>query len=248
MKAIMLVAGYATRLYPLTENKAKGLLPLAGRPIIDYTFDKLEKIDCIDEAILVSNHKFYEQFVQWANGYKGRIKITVLDDKTTSNDNRLGAIGDMQYAIDQCNVDDEIMVLVSDNYFTYSLVDYYNFYRKVNADCVLGCEFDDMDYLAHNFAVATIDQDSKITSLVEKPGVATSNIGVYATYIYTKDTVKLVKKYLAEGNSKDAPGNFPSWLYHFKPVYLYKFAGECYDIGTVKVYNELTDKLSKQNN
>ncbi len=247
MKAIMLVAGYATRLYPLTENKAKGLLPLNGRPIIDYTFDKLEEIKCVDEAILVSNHKFYNQFVDWSKTYSGRIKITVLDDNTTSNENRLGAIGDMQFAIENCNVDEEIMVLVSDNYFTYSLLDYYDFYKKVNADCVLGCTFEDMDYLAHNFAVATIDEDSKITGLVEKPGVANSNIGVYATYIYTKDTVKLIKKYLEEGNSKDAPGNFPSWLYKRKPVYLYKFNGECYDIGTVKVYNELNEKLSNSN-
>ena len=127
MKAIMLVAGYATRLYPLTENMPKGLLKLNGRAIIDYTFDKLEKIKEIDEAILVSNSKFYDQFCNWANNYKGRIKITVLNDGTTSNDNRLGAIGDMQFAIQNCHIDDEIMVLASDNYFTFELIDYYNF-------------------------------------------------------------------------------------------------------------------------
>ena len=244
MKAIMLVAGYATRLYPLTENMPKGLLPLAGRPIIDYTFDKLEEIKDIDEAILVSNHKFYNHFKTWGDNYSGRIKITVLDDGTTCNEDRLGAIGDIQFAIEKCNIDEEVMVLVSDNYFTYSLKDYYDYYKKVNADCILGTTFTDLDYLAHNFAVATVNEQNQVTSLKEKPGVAYSNIGVYATYLYKKDTVKLIKQYLEEGNSKDAPGNFPSWLYTRKPVYLYRFKGECHDIGTVKVYNELNEKLS----
>lgn len=246
MKAIMLVAGYATRLYPLTENKPKGLLPLAGKPIIDYTFKKLEEITEIDEAILVSNHKFYKHFFSWGKSYKGRIKITVLDDQTTCNEDRLGAIGDMQFAIQTCGIKDEIMVLVSDNYFTYSLKDYFDYYKKVDTDCILGTEFTDLEYLGKNFAVATVDDDNIVTSLVEKPGVAKSNIGVYATYIYKKDTVKLIKQYLDEGNSKDAPGNFPSWLYKRKPIHLYRFNGECYDIGTVKVYNELNEKLSNE--
>ena len=151
----------------------------------------------------------------------------------------------MQFAIDRCNINDEIMVLVSDNYFTYSLKDYFDYYRKVNADCILGTEFEDLEYLGKHFAVATVDENNVVTSLVEKPGVAPSNLGVYATYLYTADTVKMIKQYLNEGNSKDAPGNFPAWLHKRKPVYLYRFDGECYDIGTVKVYTELNEKLSK---
>ncbi len=240
----MLVAGYATRLYPLTENMPKGLLQLNGKTIIDYAFEKLEKIQEIDEAILVSNHKFYKHFVDWANQYQGRIKLTVLDDGTTSNDNRLGAIGDIQFSIDQCKIDDDVMVLASDNYFTFQLSDYYNFFKQKHSDCILGCEFDDLDYLAHNFGVAILDKDGRVKDMVEKPGVALSNVGIWAIYIYTKDTIKMIKQYLAEGNSKDAPGNFPSWLCHKKPVYAYLFQGECYDIGTIKVYNELNDKLT----
>ena len=124
----MLVAGYATRLKKLTENKPKGLLLLNNKPIINYTFEKLEKIGVIDEAILVSNSKFYEQFLEWAREYKGKIKISVLNDETTSNDNRLGAIGDLCFAIEKLKVNEEIMVFVSDNYFTYELKDFYDFY------------------------------------------------------------------------------------------------------------------------
>ena len=246
MKAIMLVAGYATRLYPLTENMPKGLLTLNGKTLIDYTFEKLEKIQEVEEAILVSNHKFFAQFDEWAKNYNGRIKITVLDDNTTSNEDRLGAIGDLQFAIDKFAIDEDIIVLVSDNYFTYELTELYDFYKEKNADCMLGCEFEDLEYLGKNFAVATIDEKQKVTSLVEKPGIAPSNIGVWATYIYTRDSVKLIKKYLEEGNNKDAPGHFPAWLHKIKDVYLYMFEGECYDIGTLKVYNELNEKLSKK--
>ena len=244
MKAIFLVAGYATRLYPLTKDRPKGLLPLNGKPILDYTMEKLEKIKQVDEAIFVSNHVFYNQFSDWAKNYTTNIKLTVIDDKTTNNDNRLGAIGDIYLAIKECNIEDEIIVLVSDNYFTYELTDYYDFYKSKQADCILGCEFEDLDYLAHHFAVVTINNDGKVVDLKEKPGVATSNLGAYATYFYTKDTVKLFEKYLREGNPKDAPGNFPAWLYKRKPVYFYKFQGECYDIGTIDVYEKLNKKLS----
>lgn len=256
MKAIMLVAGYATRLKKLTENKPKGLLLLNNKPIINYTFEKLEKIGVIDEAILVSNSKFYEQFLEWAREYKGKIKISVLNDETTSNDNRLGAIGDLCFAIEKLKVNDEIMVFVSDNYFTYELKDFYDFYINKKANCILGCEFADLEYLGTGFAVVCVDEENKVIDLIEKPLKDSnltvkdlrSNLGAYATYIYTKDTCNLIKEYLKEGNNKDAPGNLPAWLCkrNDTPVYFYTFKGECYDIGTPEVYYNLDKKL-KQN-
>ena len=104
MKAIVLVAGYAVRLYPLTENKPKALLTLNNKTLLDYLMDKVEEVDVIDEVILVSNEKFYDQFVEWSNTYIGSKKITVLNDGTSTNDTRLGAIGDTQFAIDQLNI------------------------------------------------------------------------------------------------------------------------------------------------
>ena len=125
---------------------------------------------------------------------------------------------------------------------------YCDYYKKVNADCILGTEFEDLEYLGKHFGVATVNKNNIVTSLVEKPGKTKSNLGVYATYLYKKDTVKLIKQYLEEGNSPDAPGNFPAWLHKRKPVYLYRFKGQCYDIGTIDVYNELNKKLSKKKN
>ncbi len=247
MKAIVLVAGYASRLYPLTLNTPKALLTLNNITLLDFLMGKVEEIDVIDEVILVSNDKFYHNFIEWKDTYTGSKKITILNDGTTSNETRLGAIGDIQYAIDKLNIDDEIMVLVSDNYFTFSLKDFYNFYKEIQSDCIIVTEFEDLEYLGKNFACVKLDENNRIVGMVEKPGgIPDTNIGAYASYIYKKDTVKMIKQYLDEGNNKDAPGNFPAWLYTRKPVYAYSFEGECYDIGTIEVYNKLNNELSNK--
>lgn len=246
MKAVVLVAGYATRLYPLTLDRPKALLTLNGKALLEYLFDKIDKVDVIDEVILVSNDKFYTQFVEFATLQANRrYKITVLNDNTKTNEDRLGAIGDIEYAIEKCNINEEMMVLVSDNYFTFELKDFYDFYKLRNNDCVLGTTFEDLDYLSHNFLVAKLDENQRLIKAVEKPGYAFSNIGIYASYIYKKETIPTFKKYLDDGNPKDAPGNFPCWLMNKKPVSTYLFKGECYDIGTIEVYNKLNKMISK---
>lgn len=248
MKAIVLVAGYASRLYPLTQNKPKALLTLNGTTLIDFLMKKVEEVKEIDDVILVSNHKFYDQFCDWIKTYHGRLKLTVLDDGTTTNEDRLGAIGDTQYAIEKMHIDDEIMLLVSDNYFTFTLKELYDYHKQKNADVLLVSHFDDLEYLGKHFACVTVDENSKITGMVEKPGgIPNTDMGAWASYIYTKDSVKLIKTYLDEGNNKDAPGNFPAWLYKRKPIYAYAFKGECYDIGTIDVYRSLDEKLKKEN-
>ena len=249
MKAIVLVAGYAMRLYPLTENTPKALLTLDNTTLLDFLMEKVKDVDAIDEVILVSNAKFYNQFVDWSDNYKGNLKITVLNDGTSTNETRLGAIGDTQFAIDQCNIDDEIMLLVSDNYFTFSLKSFYDFYKEHNSDCILVGQFPEekLEYLGKNFGCVTVDSNNQVTYMVEKPGgIPNTNLGAYASYIYTRDTVKLIKQYLDEGNNKDAPGHFPSWLYSKKPLFAYPFEGECYDIGTPEVYNELNEKVARE--
>lgn len=249
MKAIVLVAGYASRLYPLTLNTPKALLTLNGVTLLDYLMEKVADIDVIDEVILVSNDKFYNNFLEWKNTYTGNKKITVLNDGTSTNESRLGAIGDTQFAIDKLGIDEEIMLLVSDNYFTFSLKDFYDFYQKKQGDCLLVSEFDDLEYLGKNFACVKVGENDRIIGMVEKPGgIPDTNIGAYASYIYTKDSVKMIKQYLDEGNNKDAPGNFPAWLYKRKPVYAYSFVGECYDIGTIEVYNLINERMSKHKN
>lgn len=238
MKAILLVAGYATRLYPLTKNMPKALLNIAGKPILTSIYEQLETLDAVDEVYVVSNHKFYEHFVKWANELNGTKKITVIDDGTTNEDNRRGAIGDIKYTIDQMAIDEDIVVVAGDNFFTYKLKDMYDYYKKVNDDCVCVKEIDDVEELKA-FAVASLGADNRIEQLEEKPQQPKSNTAVFATYMYTKETIKLFEQYLNEGNKPDAPGYFVEWLYRKKPVYAYKFVGECYDIGTPQSYEEV---------
>ncbi len=244
MKAIILAAGYATRLYPLTIDKPKALLPIANKPILDYIVDEIETIEEIDDLIIVSNHKFYPNFEKWCKEKESRLNIIVLNDNTTDDTNKLGAIGDIEYAIEKLNIDDDILVMAGDNIFTFKLKDYYNAYKEKNSDFVLVKEMDRIEDL-RRMANVEITSDGKVVGMVEKPQNPKTNLAAFASYIYKKDTVPLIKKYLQDGNNPDAPGFFPSWLYKHKDVYAYTFTGECYDIGTPESYKEVNDIFSK---
>lgn len=238
MKAIILAAGYATRLYPLTKDRPKALLPVAGKPIIDYIVDEIETIECIDTIYVVTNHKFVDHFSDWAKDYSGQKLLKIIDDGTTNEDNRRGAIGDIHFVIDRESIDENLMIIAGDNLFTFKLRDYYDFYLQIGGDCVCAKKVEDREEIKQ-LAVAVVDSNGKILELIEKPQEPPSDIGVYAAYIYTKDTVGLFDAYLSEGNKPDAPGYFVQWLYKRKDVFVYVMDGECYDVGTPKSYEEV---------
>jgi glucose-1-phosphate thymidylyltransferase len=238
MKAIILVAGYATRMYPLTENTPKALLPLRGKAVINYIIEQLNHLPEVDEIFVVSNDKFFPHFSEWAKTAPTSVPIHVLNDGTTSNKNRRGAVGDVFFAINEKEINEEIVVIAGDNYFTYNLREQYDFYRKTGCDTLTGKELDDIEKLKA-FAVALLAPDGKVLDLVEKPSEPKSNIAIYATYFFRKDTVPLFEKYLNEGNNSDLIGAFPQWLHKLKSVYVYKMNGDCYDIGTIEMYEEM---------
>ncbi len=235
MDCILLAAGYATRLYPLTENMPKALLRMGNKTILDMVIDKIEQVDDVNNIYIVTNHKFYINFADWADKYTGRKKVIVINDFTTSNDNRLGAIGDMQYVIDNSGIDDELLVMASDNIFDFSLVDYVKMYREKNADMICANKADENDDL-HAMGVAEIDDDGRVLSFEEKPENPKSDWGVSPFYLYKRETAKLIKKYLDEGNNPDAPGHFIPWLLDRNPVYAFTPDGMRIDIGTPKSY------------
>ena len=239
MKAIILAAGYATRLYPLTKDMPKALLPIAGKAMLDYLFDEITSIHRIDEAVIVSNHRFAAQFEAWAQNAAEKypaLNIRVLDDGTTGNDNRLGAIGDMQYAVTHADIDDDVLVAASDNLFSFRLADFVEDYASHGFDTILAQPMEDYE-TRKRFAIATLDSQNRVLSLVEKPQEPQSDIAVYGLYIYRRDTVPLIAQYLREGNNPDAPGHFPEWLFRRKEVRAYLFTGSCVDIGTVESYH-----------
>ncbi len=240
MKAILLVAGYATRLYPLTKDMPKALLKIGGKEILTHIYDEIETLENVNEVYVITNHKFYNHFCKWADTLNSTKKITVIDDGTTDEHNRKGAIGDIKYTIDKQDINEDIIVIAGDNFFTYKLKDMYNYYAKVKDNCVCVKEINDLEQLKA-FAVASIDENDKIIDLEEKPQNPKSNIAVFATYIYTKSTVPMFEQYINEKNNPDAPGYFVEWLYKRKNVYAYKFQGECYDIGTLKSYETISN-------
>jgi len=238
MKVILLLAGYATRMYPLTENQPKALLPIKGKAVIDYIIDEINKIPGIDKIYAVTNSRFYTNFANWAKTAPTSIPIEVLDDGTNDNETRRGAIGDIMFTITEKNIDDDLFIVAGDNFFTFPLKEQYDIFHKTGCDTIAGKEIDDIEKL-RAFAVAKLDEKGKVIDLVEKPPNPESNLAIFATYFYTKETAKLFKKYLDEGNNKDAPGFFPQWLHKFKDVYAYKMNGDCYDIGTIEMYEKM---------
>lgn len=242
MKAIILVAGYATRLYPLTLTFPKALLPINNKPILDYIYNEIETIPEIDEVFIVTNAKFYTHFKEWQNTRFTSKRIKVINDHSTSDNDKLGAIGDLHLVIHKEKIQDDILVIAGDNFFTYKLSDFMNFYKAVQADCVCVQQQNNKDDLKR-MGVAILDHNSRIINLEEKPANPKSSIAVFATYMYKKETVPLFNTYLEEGNIPDAPGHFIEWLYKRKCVYGYPFHGECYDIGTHDSYRDVREKF-----
>lgn len=242
MKAIILAAGYATRLYPLTINRPKALLTINGKPIIDYICDEIDTIDDIDEILVVSNHKFIGNFLRWTKKRSGKKNIKLIDDGSTSEEDRLGAIGDIKYVLDKESIDDDLLIVAGDNFFTYKLREFYDFFLNIRKDCIAVHEIERIEDLKR-VGVVKINENAKVIDFVEKPENPKSKIGVYASYIYLKDIIPLFDTYLREGNKHDAPGYFPAWLYLQKDIYAYSFDGECYDIGTHNALSEVRRKF-----
>ncbi|MCL2566334.1 MAG: sugar phosphate nucleotidyltransferase [Defluviitaleaceae bacterium] len=243
MKAIILAAGYAQRLYPLTKDKSKALLPIAGKPIIGHIVNSLREISAIDKIFVITNDRFYKDFNNWKILEKLE-NVEILSDGTTDNDNRLGAIGDIDFVIREKNIDEDLLIIAGDSFAIFPLKEFYDFHIKTGHDCVCVDEVDDFELLK-GFATAFLDERGIIKELVEKAPEPKSNLGVYAIYIYKKDTVRMFSEYLACGNPPDAPGYFLQWLHKIKEVYAYKIQGEIIDIGTLESYQDAQERFGK---
>ncbi len=240
MKALILCAGYATRLYPLTKNFPKALLPIRNKPLINYIVDEINTISEITDIYVISNDVFYNHFIDWKSSVSSPTPIHILNDNTTNNDNRLGAIGDINLCINNYSINDDVLIVAGDTLFDFKLLDFYKNYKEHNKDSVCVKKFDDIEFLKR-VAVASTNENNIITNLVEKPQNPESDIAVFATYIYTKNTVSLFKEYLDKGNNKDAPGYFLEYLYKIKDVYAFEVDGQCIDIGTLESYEQVKD-------
>lgn len=230
MKLILLAAGYATRLYPLTQTTPKPLLPVGGRPMLERVLDAAPLAE-ISHAYVVTNAGFAPQFEAWAAGARCPVPLTIANDGTTSNENRLGAIGDLQWVLNQHHVDDDVLVVAGDNLFTESFGGFAAFARARQAPCLGVYDVGSLE-AASQYGVVAVDAAGRLTSFEEKPAQPRSTLIGIALYYYPHAVLPQIHRYLAEGNNPDQPGRLIQWLYPQMPVHTWQVRGRWLDIGS----------------
>ena len=236
MKAIILAAGYATRLYPLTENFPKPLLPVGGKPILDWLIEDLSTV--VDEFIVVTNHKFSSIFESWA---AEKQNVRVLDDGTESNETRLGAVKDIHLAYQ--GIKDDVFVMAGDNVLDFSLVPFIRFAQEKGTSCVMCHVENDLAHLQRT-AVITVDTNQRITSYEEKPQEPKGNLAVPPFYYYRYGDLNRIAEALDNGCGYDAPGSFAAWLSGKVDVHAWLMSGKRHDIGDMKSYEAVRDSYT----
>jgi len=241
VKALILAAGYATRLSPLTDTIPKMLLPLAGRPMLDYLLDRIREVDDVEQIHLVTNSRFAPVFRDWAPD-----DVTVHDDGTSSNEDRRGAIGDLAFTIERAGLEGEdLLVVAGDNLVGYSLREFVSFWREKGGSAIAVYEVADPDALKR-YGVIELDADDRVVGFEEKPDRPRSNLAATAAYLYRAQDLELLPTYLEQGNPPDAPGNFVAWLHTRTPVHGFRFAGEWDDIGDAGQLLEADNRLRER--
>ena len=234
MKAIVLAAGYATRLYPLTLDTPKPLLEVAGRPMLERILGSLAPIEEIGEVFVVTNARFAPRFQAWAERYRpprDGLRLTVVDDGTTDDATKLGAIGDIGLVLDRGRIEEDVVVVAGDNLFSESLAGFGRACRERAAPLVAVYDVRDLEQM-HKYNAISLDEEGRITYFEEKPERPTSTLTAIALYFYPRETLPLLRRYLEEGNNPDQPGRLVQWLYTRTPVYTWRVPGRWYDIGS----------------
>ncbi len=237
MICVILCAGYATRMYPLTLNTAKPLLEIKGKAIIDYLIDDLETKKYIDKYIVVSNHKFINQFNLWRE--KRKENIVVLDDGSTDNEHRLGAVKDIEFAIENEHIDEDMLVLAGDNLLDFSLNLFIDFFKEYNKSCIMTYVEKDINKLKKT-GVITLE-NNRVLTFEEKPKETKSNNAVPPFYIFSKHDLSLINEGIQNGCAVDAPGMFIEWLCKQTDVYAFNMVGSRVDIGDLETYKKLNN-------
>jgi len=235
LKTIILAAGYATRLYPLTINTPKCLLSVAGKTILDWLCEKLEPLSDLEEVIIVTNAKFFGQLEEWKKSARLRVPIRILNDGTLSNDSRLGAIGDLDFSIKKLSLDADLLMLASDNLFDADLGSFLNFCKaKKDKVCVGLYDIKDPALAAKKYGVLEVNSASEVVGIEEKPEKPKSSLIGMGVYYFPKNSLHLVGDYLSDTSAKDALGYYIRWLVDRIKIFGFQFPGMWYDIGDLQ--------------
>ena len=241
MKCLILAAGYATRLYPLTENYPKPLLEVRGKTILDWLVDDIDTLGVVDEYVVISNHKYAHHFDAWAKAKQQ--KISVVDDGTVSNETRLGAVKDIQYTIDALGIDDDMLVIAGDNVLDFSLTKFIQYAKEKQTSCIMRY-FEPEHKKLLKSGVVTVDDDDRVLNMTEKSPTPATNWCCPPFYYYTKADARLVQKGIDSGCGTDAPGSYIAWLCKQSAVHAMQMPGKRYDIGDLASYEKVRSEYT----
>ena len=236
MKCLILAAGYATRLYPLTENFPKPLLTVGDKTILDWLVDDIDASGLVDEYVVISNHKYAHHFEAWAK--EKSQKVTVVDDGTSTNETRLGAVKDIQYAIDKHSLDSDMLVIAGDNVLDFSLVRFVEYAKEKKTSCIMRYYEPDSKKLLKS-GVVDVDSCDRVLSMTEKSPTPATHWCCPPFYYYTREDARLVGEGIAAGCGTDAPGSYIAWLCTKSPVHAMEMPGSRYDIGNLESYERV---------
>lgn len=235
MKCIILAAGYATRLYPLTENFPKPLLKVGEKTIIDHLTDDIAASNTVDEYIVVSNHRYYEHFANWAAGKA--LNIRVIDDGSISNETRLGAVRDIQFAIESLGLDDDLLIIAGDNVLDFSLNRFIDYTREMKNSCVMRYYEPSVERLK-KCGVLTLDGE-RVIAMTEKPENPASHWCCPPFYFYTRADIPLVADCINDGFGVDAPGSLAAYVCTRRPLFAMEMPGHRFDVGNLESYQKI---------
>lgn len=239
MKCLILAAGYATRLYPLTENFPKPLLTVGEKTILDWLIDDIDTLGEVDEYVVISNHKFAHHFEKWAA--EKTQKITVVDDMTETNETRLGAVKDIEFAIEKLAIDDDMLVIAGDNVLDFSLTKFISYAEEKGTACIMRY-YEPEEKKLLKCGVVTIDENDRVLKMTEKSPTPETHWCCPPFYYYTKADAKLISKGIESGCGTDAPGSFIAWLCTQTAVYAMEMPGSRYDIGNLESYKRVQEE------
>ena len=237
MKVLILAAGYGTRLAAVIKDTPKPLIPINGRPMIDYIVDKLVGVQGLSEVVVVTNNKFCGHFERWGATRKD-VKVRVVKDGTNTPEERLGSVGDIQFVWQREASPDDWLIVGGDNLFDQNLGDFMRFALQKSPAVTIGI-YDIHDVAAASkFGVVAVDQSQKVVSFQEKPKNPLSSLITMCLYYFPRTTLGYLKEYLSTSTATDAAGSYIQWLSENKNVYGFNFQGKWYDIGSIESLNE----------
>lgn len=244
MKNIVIAAGYATRLGELTRNFPKPLLKIGENTILGRMLDDIDRIDDIDEHVIVTNHRFADIFERWASEQHYSKPVTIVDDGTESNETRLGAVCDLLYAMDKLQIDGDLLVVAADNLLFFSFAEFVAFAKEKQSSCIMCHEQPNIEKLQRT-GVIVVDDRMKVLNMEEKPQVPKSHWAVPPFYIYLQKDLDLVRHSVENGCGKDAPGNLAHYMVERTTMHAWPMSAGRFDIGSLDTYYEAVEKYGK---